>query len=233
MPFVLRCIKWQSIHHPDGVEQTRLKKALTMPPWLRTSSVVQQGGAMQALEAILTRVTVPPVKMGEPGPDDAALGRMLEAAAAAPDHGKLRPWRFLVVRGEGRARLGELFAEALLRERPATSAAEIEKQRTAPKRAPLIIVAIARIDPDHPKIPAWEQQASAACAVHNLLLAAHAMGFAGKWATGGNAASPIVRDGLGLAATEGITGLLYIGTAVEAQPTPPRPSPDMIAQPWP
>ncbi len=188
---------------------------------------------MQALEAILTRVTVPPVKMGEPGPDDAALGRMLEAAAAAPDHGKLRPWRFLVVRGEGRARLGELFAEALLRERPATSAAEVEKQRTAPKRAPLIVVAIARIDPDHPKIPAWEQQASAACAVHNLLLAAHAMGFAGKWATGGNAASPIVQSGLGLAANEGITGLLYIGTALEPQPAPARPSPVMIAKAWP
>lgn len=188
---------------------------------------------MQALEAIVTRVTVPPVKMGEPGPDDAALCRMLEAAAAAPDHGKLRPWRFLVVRGDGRERLGDLFAAALLAERPTTLAAEVEKQRAAPLRAPLIIVAIARIDPAHPKIPAWEQQASAACAVHNLLLAAHALGFAGKWATGGNAASTAVQRGLGLTPTETIAGLLYIGTATEPQAVPSRPDPTAIATPWP
>jgi nitroreductase len=191
------------------------------------------GDAMQALEAIMTRVTVPPVKMREPGPDDAALGRMLAAAAAAPDHGKLRPWRFLVIRGAGRERLGELFVRGLLAERPATSAAEIEKQRTAPLRAPLLIAAIACIDPEHPKIPAWEQQASAACAVHNLLLAAHALGFAGKWATGGNAASPVVSEGLGLAARERLIGLLYFGTAVEPQPVPERPDPATIATAWP
>ncbi len=188
---------------------------------------------MQALEAILTRVTVPPVKMAEPAPDDAALGRMLEAAAAAPDHGKLRPWRFLVIRGSGRERLGELFARGLAAERPGTSDGELEKQRTAPLRAPLIVVAIARLDPAHPKIPAWEQQASAACAVHNLLLAAHAMGFAGKWATGGNAASGVVQEGLGLAAGESIVGLIYLGTAVEPQPIPPRPAPATIARAWP
>ena len=188
---------------------------------------------MQALEAILTRVTVPPVKMTEPGPDDAALGRMLEAAAAAPDHGRLSPWRFLLVQGAGRARLGDLFAEALAAERPETSDGEIAKQRQAPLRAPLIVVAVARIDPDHPKIPAWEQRASAACAAHNLLLAAHALGFAGKWATGGNAASPGVRRGLGLAAAEEITGLLYIGTAIEPQPLPLRPDPATIARAWP
>ena len=163
---------------------------------------------MLALEAILTRVTVPLVKMTEPAPDDAALSRMLEAAAAAPDHGKLRPWRFLVVRGAGRERLGELFVKGLLAERPETSGAELEKQRTAPLRAPLIVVAIARLDPAHPKIPAWEQQASGACAVHNFLLAAHAMGFAAKWATGGNAASQHVQAGLGLGADESIIGLL-------------------------
>ena len=138
-----------------------------------------------------------------------------------------------MVRGPGRAELGQVFARALLAERPETSAAEIEKQRTAPLRAPLILVAIARLAPDHPKIPAWEQQASAACAVQNLLLAAHAMGFAGKWATGGNAASPGVRDALGLAANETIIGLLYIGTAREPQPVPARPAPETIAAAWP
>ncbi len=188
---------------------------------------------MQAIEAILSRVTVPPVKLGEPGPDDAALSRMLEAAAAAPDHGKLQPWRFLVVRGDGRAALGALFAAGLAAGRAMSSAAELEKQRTAPLRAPLIIVAIARLTPDHPTIPVWEQEASAACAVQNILLAAHALGFAGKWATGGNAASPVVANGLGLGANERIVGLLYLGTAREPTAVPPRPAAAAIARPWP
>jgi nitroreductase len=188
---------------------------------------------MEAIEAITTRMTVPPVKMGEPGPDDAMLRRMLAAAAAAPDHGKLRPFRFLVIRGAGRARLGELFAHGLATERPETSTGELEKQRSAPLRAPLIVVAIARVLADHPKIPAWEQQVSAACAAHNLLLAAHALGFAGKWATGGNAESPIVAAGLNLEPGESIIGFLYIGTAVEPQPLPERPAVESIAVAWP
>lgn len=188
---------------------------------------------MEAIEAITTRVTVPPVKMGGPGPDDAALRRMLEAAAAAPDHGKLRPFRFLVVRGAARERLGELFAQALTVERPETSAGEIEKQRTAPLRAPLILIAISRIDEDHPKIPIWEQQASCACAIQNLLLAAHALGFAGKWATGGNAASPYVMAGLGLEPGEQIFGILYLGTARETQPLPERPAAETLFADWP
>lgn len=188
---------------------------------------------MEAIEAITTRVTVPPVKLGEPGPDDAMLRRMLEAAAAAPDHGKLRPFRFLVIRGAGRARLGELFARGLSTERPATSAGELEKQRTAPLRAPLIVVAIACLQADHPKIPVWEQQAAAACAAHNLLLAAHALGFAGKWATGGNASSRVVVDGLGLEPGESIVGFLYLGTAVEPQQLPERPAVESIARAWP
>lgn len=188
---------------------------------------------MQALEAILTRVTVPPARMAPPGPDDAALRRMLAAAAAAPDHGKLRPWRFLVVRGDGRERLGELFAAGVHAARADVSPGEIEKQRTAPLRAPLILIAISRADPRHPKIPSWEQEASAACAVQNLLLAAHAMGFAAKWATGGPAAAPAVGTGLGLGSGERIIGIIYLGSPLERQKLPPRPAPEAIAGNWP
>ncbi|MCS6779427.1 MAG: nitroreductase [Geminicoccaceae bacterium] len=174
---------------------------------------------MEALEAILSRRTVPPALMAEPGPDDAALAQLLAAAAAAPDHGRLKPWRFLVVRGEARARLGELVAAALAREHPELDAAELDKQRRAPTRAPVLVIAIARLDPGHPKIPEIEQIAAAAAAVQNLLLAAHAMGFAGKWATGRPAYSPGVAAGLGLAANERILGLLYLGSP-KAAPAP-------------
>src|SRR5919202_4729212 len=100
---------------------------------------------MDALEAILTRSSVPPVKMGLPGPDEAQLRRILEAGAAAPDHGKLRPWRFLVVRGTARERLGEVFANAVLAK--GGEQAEVEKQRSVPTRAPVVVVVVAKVRP--------------------------------------------------------------------------------------
>ncbi len=188
---------------------------------------------MDALEAIFTRRTVPPAKMGPPGPTDAALRRIFEAAMAAPDHGMLRPWRFLIVRGAGRARLGELFAGFVRRLAPDVSAQEIEKQRTAPLRAPVIIVVIGRIDPDHPKIPAVEQLAAVAAAAQNMLLAAHAQGFAAKWATGRQAYDDVVKAELGLVEHEQIVGFLYLGSLVGDHPVPPRPDVDAFVQEWP
>ncbi len=108
---------------------------------------------MEAFEALLGRRTVPPARMTGPGPDEATLSRLLAAAAAAPDHGRLRPWRFLIVEGEARRALGELFARALAAEHPDLDPAELARQREAPLRAPLIVVAVAVLDPHHPKIP--------------------------------------------------------------------------------
>ena len=181
---------------------------------------------MEAFEAILGRVTTPPAKMGDPGPDDAALRRMAEAAAAAPDHGKLEPFRFIAVRGAGRERLGGLFAEAAKLELDHPSEAEVRKQAEAPLRAPLLLVAVARLPPG-------EQRQSAACAVQNLLLAAHALGFAAKWATGFPAASPHVKAGLGLGPHEEVAAIVYLGTAKARQTPPPRPAPDAILAEWP
>jgi nitroreductase len=186
---------------------------------------------MDTLDAILTRRTVPPAKMGPPGPDAAALRRILEAGAAAPDHGLLRPWRFLVVRGEGRERLGELFAA--MAERAGAAPEEAAKQRAAPARAPVILVAAAKVRPDHPKIPAVEQVASAAAAVQNMLLAAHALGFAAKWATGKQAHDAGVREGLGLGPDDQVLGFLYLGTPVAEHAPPPRPALDGVVADWP
>ncbi len=188
---------------------------------------------MDALTAILGRHTTPPAKIGEPGPDADSLRRLLEAAAAAPDHGRLRPLRFLIVQGEARAALGTLFAEALAGEIPDLPAAELEKQRRNPTRVPLMLVAVLRLQPDHPKIPETEQVAAAAAGVQNLLVAAHAMGFASKWATGRPAASPLVWRGLGLAANERILGILYIGSERIAHRSAGRPGPEEIGRSWP
>lgn len=167
---------------------------------------------MDALKAILGRRTVPPARMAGPGPDEAALDRLLAAAAAAPDHGRLRPWRFFLVRGEARRALGELIAASLRAEQPDLDPAELDRQREAPLRAPLIVVAAALLEPKHPKIPEIEQIAAAAAAIQNLLLAAHAMGFVAKWATGRPAYSAGVRRGLGLRPEDRILGILYLGS---------------------
>jgi nitroreductase len=175
---------------------------------------------MDALEALLGRRTVPPARMTGPGPDAAALERMFAAAAAAPDHGRLRPWRFLLVEGEARRALGELFARGLAEDEPDLDPAEFARQREAPLRAPVIVLAVAVLDPGHPKIPEIEQIAAAAAAIQNLLLAAHALGFAGKWATGRPAYSEGVRRRLGLGPNERILGILYLGTPTAGELPP-------------
>ena len=184
------------------------------------------------IDLITSRPTVPQVKMAEPGPDDAQLQRLLAAGAAAPDHGVLRPWRFLVVRGPAREALGELFARAALAADPHASPADIEKQRSAPLRAPLIIVVVARIDRRQGKFPEIEQICSAAAAAQNILLAAHAMGFAGKWSTGKNAYDSTIKTGLGVAPDDHLIGFLYIGSYAAAQQPSPRPELSLVTRLW-
>lgn len=164
---------------------------------------------MDALDALNTRTT--PKLMGEPGPDDATLAKMLTAAVAAPDHGRLRPARFLLVRGQARERLGELLAESLRRREPGVSPEAAERDRVKPLRSPLIIIVAAKVV-DHPKIPKIEQILSAGTAAQNLQLAAHALGFAAKWSTGPAAYDAEVKKGLGLTAEDSIIGFMYVGT---------------------
>jgi nitroreductase len=184
---------------------------------------------MDPIDLILTRSTVPQVKMGAPGPDAAQLERILAAGLAAPDHGKLRPWRFLVIEGRGREALGELFARAAVG--MGMAGADVEKQRAAPLRAPLIIAVVAKVEPEA-KIPEVEQIASSAAAAQNMLLAAHALGFAGKWSTGKNAYDPTIRQGLGLAPADRLVAFLYIGKRAVDHPLSPRPAGDGIVERW-
>jgi nitroreductase len=187
---------------------------------------------MDAIEAIMGRRSVSPQLMGEPGPSEDDLRTILAAGARAPDHGRLRPWRFLVVRGEARRRLGEVFAEALARRRPGTPEEALAAEAARAMRAPLLIVVAARIQPDHPKIPEVEQIASAAAAAENLLLAAHALGHAGKWSTGPNAYNEHVKARLGLAPHDHVIGLLSFGTLKEAPPAGPPADPAVHAVDW-
>jgi nitroreductase len=187
---------------------------------------------MDALEAVLTRHSVAPAFLAEPAPDDAALDRILAAGASAPDHGKLRPWRFIVIRGPARVRLGEVFAEALLRRQPDAAAAALEQERTRPLRAPLLVAVVARIDPQHAKIPEIEQILSTAAAAQNILLAAHAQGFGAKWLTGANAYDDHVKAALGLAPSDRLLGFIHIGTVDGSPPAVPRADPRAHTVEW-
>lgn len=147
----------------------------------------------------------------EPAPSDEVLNKMFTAAMRAPDHGNLKPWRFLVIAGDRRVDLGELFAVAALERMGNLTPEQTEKFVSQPMRSPMIIVVICS-PVDHPKIPLIEQQNAAACAAFSLLLAAEAEGFAGIWRTGDNAFDQTVAHGLGLSADEEITGYIYLGT---------------------
>ncbi len=177
---------------------------------------------MEAIEALTTRAS--PLQLADPAPDRNALNAMLRAAAKAPDHGRLHPWRFIVIEGAARDRLGEVLAAALRRREPGLPEAVIEKERTKPRRAPLLVVVAARIR-DNKKIPAIEQIISAGTAAQNILVAAHALGFGGFWRTGPAAYDDRIKAALGLAASDSIVGFLYLGTPAVA--APPAPAPDL------
>lgn len=168
---------------------------------------------MDAITALLGRQSV--ARLAEPAPQGAQRDQIFRAALRAPDHGRLLPWRFLVVEGEGRERLGNALATAWLRARPDASPEELAKLRAGPLRAPLVLVVTACVV-DHPKVPEQEQLLSVACAVQNMLLAAHALGFGGMWRSGAATYIPELRDELGLPADRRVLGFLYVGTPAVA-----------------
>lgn len=185
---------------------------------------------MDALQALLSRQSIG--KLSEPAPTPEQRQRMYRAALRAPDHARLRPWRFLEIAGEGRHALGDLFVCLLQEAKPDAATDEVDRERQKPLRAPLIIVVIARLQ-DHPKVPQWEQLLSAGCAAHALLLAAHAQGLGAIWRTGPPAEDARVDAALGLQAGERIVGFLYVGTPAGRAPALETPNPDGYVQSWP
>lgn len=184
---------------------------------------------MDAIELLSTRASNG--KLAEPAPDEASLQIALLAAARAPDHGALRPWRVHLVRGSAREKLGALMADAARAQNPELSAEEWGKVRDKALRAPLIIV-VSAVVKDHPKVPAIEQVASAAAAAQNILLALHARGYAGIWRTGAPAYAASVKRAFGLDDSDAIVGFIYAGTARQPVPQMHRPEPSDFATEW-
>lgn len=187
---------------------------------------------MDITEILKTRASAPWRILGEPGPSDEELREFLEAAVTAPDHGAVRPWRFILVRGGAREALGDLFTEALLKRKPDADEDTIEKDRDRMRRVPLLIVVAARITQNHPKVPPGEQLVSTGLAAQAILLAAQSKGYGGIMLTGDHAYDAHVKQGLGLEESDQIVAFLYIGTP-EGEPRPKRrPDPAKFTVEW-
>jgi nitroreductase len=178
-----------------------------------------------------TRRSGKPRDLGEPGPTPEQLDRILAAATRVPDHGKLAPWRFVIIPSDKREAFAALLEQAYRAENPNPGKVELEAVRQFAHQAPALVVAFSA--PAHAShIPIWEQQLSAGAACMNLLVATHAEGLAGGWLTGWAAYSDMVRDGLGGVSGERIAGFLFLGTPTRELEERPRPDRAAVVRIW-
>jgi nitroreductase len=178
---------------------------------------------LNALELLTTRRSFKAMELSGPGPSAAQIDTLLTVAARVPDHGKLAPWRFIVFEGDARRAAGDAIAAAFQARYPDAKPEHVEAERNRLLRAPLVVAVVSRAGP-HVKIPEWEQVLSAGAAAMNLVLAAHALGFAANWITEWYAYDRAVLDALGLAPHERIAGFVHIGTPPGPPEDRPRPA---------
>lgn len=163
---------------------------------------------MELFEAIFGRHNVSKVKP-DPVPRE-LIEKLLSAAVQAPNHHKVRPWRFVVLTGDGRKKLGDVMAASFLDRNPATPPEGLDKTRALPLRAP-VVLAVGVDKPADSKTIEIENVTAAAAACENILLAAHALGLGVGWRTGEWARDPKVKEFLGFDADQHLIGFLYIG----------------------
>lgn len=179
------------------------------------------------LHALATRRSAKLTALRAPGPDSEQLRTILTIASRVPDHGKLVPWRFIVIEGERRRALSEFIGQVFDEEHPAAEASLRTEARARVTYAPLVIAVVFCPRPDNPKVPVWEQELTAGAACMNALHAAKALGFAAVWLTEWYAFHPRVLAHLGLSPSEKLAGFIHIGT--DPDPREDRPRPDVAA----
>ncbi|MBU9168117.1 nitroreductase family protein [Burkholderia gladioli] len=167
----------------------------------------------------------------EPGPSDAELDAILDAALRAPDHGNLRPWRFVLIRGEARRALGEVLVR-LADAREPGAAPGSNAHRAAKAQAAPVLIALGAARVPHRKVPEVEQLLAVGAAAMNLLNAIHQLGYGGFWATGIDSREPALHDALGFAPNEQLLGFIYVGTPAERAAPASRPSREAFVREW-
>lgn len=180
---------------------------------------------------LATRRSAKARNMVEPGPDAAQLRTILEAAIRVPDHGKLGPWRFVIIEADRRDAFAALLQSALRAETPDPKPVDVEAMEQFAHQAP-VLVAVISSPVDHPKIPAWEQELSAGAACMNLLIATHAAGFTGCWLTGWPSYNAQVLESLGGKPGDRIAGFLFLGTSERPLEERPRPAYEAVVSTW-
>jgi nitroreductase len=176
---------------------------------------------MDVFEAMYARQSIGQVKP-EAVPRE-LIEKILSAAAQAPNHHKVRPWRFAVLTGASRERLGEAMAQSTKASKPDATTDELHKERVKPLRAP-VIIAVAVDKPTLPKVQEVENLCAAAAAVQNMLLAAHALGLAAIWRTGPSATDPLIKQFFGWEADQHLIGFVYLGYPLSDPAPVMRPS---------
>ena len=182
------------------------------------------------LALLQTRRSGKPRDLVTPGPNEAQIRQIMEIAMRTPDHGKLAPWRFVIIGEDQRGTFAELLENAYRREKPDAGKLEIEAMHQFANQAPCIVVVLSSPFTDS-HIPLWEQQLSAGAAAMNLLHGAHAFGFAGGWLTAWPAFNDDVRDAFG-ETHERIAGFVFIGTPSRELEERPRPDYDSRVSHW-
>lgn len=189
-------------------------------PWLG-----EPGTPSWAATLVEHRQTILPKRLGEPGPDAGQLDLIFRAAASAPDHGELLPWRFVIIPVEARARLADVFVASLLERDSRATAEEVAKAREKAFRSPVLLLAVVDVGSPGAEIPASERILSAGCAVQNMLLVATAMGFGSSLTSGKALQSAGLRALFSLRECEQAVCFVSIGTVVHRKRPRLRPEP--------
>lgn len=183
---------------------------------------------MEALTALKTRRSVKPKELGQgPGPTDAQLQEILEIATRVPDHGKLAPWKILVLRRDGQEKLGRIAEERFTNIYAETNEKQRDAERVRFTRAPLVL-AVLSTPKESVKAPRWEQEMSAGAVCMNILHACHAMGIGASWLTEWVAFDPAIVKALGGDIDTKIAGFIYIGEKVATPEERERPKLDDV-----
>jgi len=176
-----------------------------------------------ALTLMTTRQTILPKRLFAPGPSVAQVNDMFRAAAAAPDHGGVMPWRFVLVPGDKRAALAGVFAQALIERDAAATPEQVSQAREKAFRSPFVALAIARLGPCEPDVEPLERMVSVGAALQNFLLAAHSMGFGSSLTSGQAMRSKVLRSLFRLTEGEQAVCCINVGTADRRKPARLRP----------
>lgn len=193
-----------------------LPLSVLAPPLRENEAAESARESAETLTLMARRRSTKIAHFAEPGPSGEEIDALIRLAARVPDHGKLGPWRFVVMEGEARGRAGEALAAVVAKEAE-VSEARLTAARGHFQRAPAVVMVVSNAQP-HAKIPEWEQQLSSGAVCFALLMASHALGYAGCWLTEWPAYDARARAALGLAEHERIAGFIYLGAARE-QPT--------------